>query len=48
MVPFAVLGIVMYGDTNYNPLSDLPARRSERGRRTRSWRSISRLAPSGR
>jgi RND superfamily putative drug exporter len=25
MVPFAVLGIVMYGDTNYNPLSDLPA-----------------------
>ena len=25
MLPFAVLGIVMYGDTNYNPLSDLPA-----------------------
>jgi putative drug exporter of the RND superfamily len=24
MLPFAVLGIVKYGDTNYNPLSDLP------------------------
>ena len=24
MMPFAVLGIVKYGDTNYNPLSDLP------------------------
>jgi putative drug exporter of the RND superfamily len=25
MLPFAILGVVMYGDTNYNPLSDLPA-----------------------
>ena len=25
MLPFAVLGVVMYGDTNYNPLSELPA-----------------------
>ena len=25
MLPFAIVGVVMYGDTNYNPLSDLPA-----------------------
>ena len=25
MLPFAILAVVQYGDTNYNPLSDLPA-----------------------